>query len=478
MMNISERIQDKIRNKSICFVCLDENDVIKQDSFIDEFKNFLNFEIKNYIIGHECYKIISSFNDLKETALKSYKCILKITDENSHYRKEEEESDEAPEVCEEYNYESFLSPIEVKSDYSDKTIEQESKLKIHVTRCNTKERQTRKQRGRNEKRIKENVATNEQKIRVTEYHCDICQKTFSQLSSKNSHQQTHNAQDTLKCPECQKTFKSSLYLKKHQRNRHEKIENICSTCNKVFDSLPNFHYHLKTHENEKQFKCRHCSKSFIQQHHLKNHEISIHIDSKSFICSQCGKTFKKRNSFKTHMQKHDIEKISPKIETIPIEQKTYTCEFCKRNFKLLSSLSKHLTTHQNSKFSSSSSIRKHKCAHCSQCFKRAEHLKIHINRIHLKMKPYTCTFDGCDKSFSQIGDRNVHMLIHTQEKKFQCKYESCKKSFRLEKARNQHEKIHIGLKTFLCEICKLYFMTYASLQHHTQKVHHTSTDEN
>lgn len=81
----------------------------------------------------------------------------------------------------------------------------------------------------------------------------------------------------------------------------------------------------------------------------------------------------------------------------------YVCSQCNRAFKLPSSLTSHMKKHNED--------RKHVCKECGNSFKRAEHLRIHINGVHLKQKPYPCHY--CRKSFSQSGDRNIHMRQHT-----------------------------------------------------------------
>lgn len=88
-----------------------------------------------------------------------------------------------------------------------------------------------------------------------------------------------------------------------------------------------------------------------------------------------------------------------------IGSKPYCCSLCNKGFKLPSSLSSHMKVHEEE--------RKHVCSDCGNSFKRAEHLRIHINGVHLKQKPYAC--DVCNKTFAQAGDRNIHMRRHTGE---------------------------------------------------------------
>lgn len=139
----------------------------------------------------------------------------------------------------------------------------------------------------------------------------------------------------------------------------------------------------------------------------------------------------------------------------------YMCLQCNRGFKLPSSLASHMKSHNEE--------RKHVCTECGNTFKRAEHLRIHVNGVHLKQKPYPCYL--CKKSFAQSGDRNIHMRRHTGkihfvyrlvstlttavtclqlfvglflgEKPHQCTY--CLKNFRLRKAMRAHMRIHVSL---------------------------------
>ena len=361
-----------------------------------------------------------------------------------------------------------------------------------------------------------------------EYNCQICFKSFSTVSNRNSHVQSHNADDSVKCSICNQGFKSILYLKKHQKAIHTKVENTCHLCDRKFDTQQKFDYHLKTHDSVKRYKCDHpgCDKSFMQYHHRENHKtthtgvskylcfkcgkefrqecnlkahLKIHDNDnkKSFKCTfhdceksfklnsslrchkkihekdkntsqcpECGKKFSQRSSFRTHFQTHfrdpenrpfkcnqpGCERSFYQERSIkyhkstahgigePIVKKelpsSYVCDFCQKSFKLQSLLKQHILIH----IEVEQQNRKHKCDKCEASFKRPEHLKLHINSVHLKYKPYQCEHSGCEKSFAQIGDRNVHMKIHLDEKPHVCSI--CQKAFRLAKGLRAHMKIH------------------------------------
>lgn len=363
--------------------------------------------------------------------------------------------------------------------------------------------------------------------RGREHFCHICFMSFPTVSNRNSHLQSHNADDTVKCSICNRGFKSLLYLRKHQKAIHMKIDKTCDICDRKFDTQQRFEYHLKTHEAVKRYKCPHagCDKSFMQHHHLENHKtihsgvsrflcfkcgrefkqecnlrahLKIHDDDnetlyackhedcgKTFktnpsfrlhvkthekasqcLCPECGKKFSQRSSLRVHFQTHfrdpsdrpfkcdhqDCDKSFYQERSIkyhkstahgigkPIVRRkpnlTYFCDFCQQTFKLQSLLKRHLLIHMEDE----KLLRKNKCDKCEASFKRPEHLRLHINSVHLKYKPYKCEHPGCAKSFAQIGDRNVHMKVHVDDKPHVCRL--CNKAFRLAKGLRAHEKIH------------------------------------
>lgn len=365
-----------------------------------------------------------------------------------------------------------------------------------------------------------------------EHFCPICFKSFSTVSNRNSHLQSHNAENSVTCSLCSQGFKSILYLKKHQKAIHTKVENTCKICDRTFDSQQKFDYHSKSHEPVKRYKCAHpgCDKSFMQYHHLENHKtthtgiskylcfrcgrefrqecnlkahLKVHEDNseKSFECTftgcgksfkinsslrchqkthekdsntcqcpECGKKFSQRSSLRTHFQTHfrdpdnrpfkcnhpgcnrsfyqgrSVKYHKSRAHGIgePIVKRelslSYVCDFCKKTFKLQSLLKRHILIHVEEEQQN----RKHKCDKCEASFKRPEHLRLHLNSVHLKYKPYKCEHPGCEKSFAQIGDRNVHMKIHFDEKPHVCS--TCQKAFRLAKGLRAHEKTHSSKK--------------------------------
>ncbi|CCE88506.1 Piso0_002016 [Millerozyma farinosa CBS 7064] len=104
-------------------------------------------------------------------------------------------------------------------------------------------------------------------------------------------------------------------------------------------------------------QCPYCYKCFTQSTHLEVH-VRSHIGYKPFECSFCHKRFTQGGNLRTHYRLHTGEK-------------PFTCEICARSFSRKGNLAAHKLTHEN-------------------------------------LKPYKCKLDGCDKSFTQLGNLKSH----------------------------------------------------------------------
>lgn len=113
----------------------------------------------------------------------------------------------------------------------------------------------------------------------------------------------------------------------------------------------------KGSKNQKVHECKYCHKSFTQSTHLEVH-IRSHIGLKPFQCSHCGKKFTQGGNLRTHLRLHTGEK-------------PYSCTVCGKLFSRKGNLAAHKLTHEN-------------------------------------FKPFECKLDGCQKSFTQLGNLKAH----------------------------------------------------------------------
>lgn len=119
---------------------------------------------------------------------------------------------------------------------------------------------------------------------VRKHKCQVCNKTFSQVSNLNNHMKLHdpeNAKERLKCDQCETTFTDPRSLKRHEAK----------------------------HSGERKYKCDICPKGFLYSHNLLNHKRS-HLQDKRYKCEEkgCDKAFVTCGELKRHVNWHKKER--------------------------------------------------------------------------------------------------------------------------------------------------------------------------
>ena len=132
--------------------------------------------------------------------------------------------------------------------------------------------------------------------------------------------------------------------------------------------------------------------------------------------------------------------------------------------------------------------RKFQCTSCDKRCKYQSELKVHVKRIHLKIKDHFC--DNCDKSFSSKSDLNDHLSTHFG-KKFPCYMCGVKlsrkinlinhmKSLHVEKLKIEEPKSNNQQPTpekLPCHICGKLFNSNKTLRRHVRKNHVGKTEK-
>ncbi|TDG50039.1 hypothetical protein AWZ03_003549 [Drosophila navojoa] len=106
-----------------------------------------------------------------------------------------------------------------------------------------------------------------------------------------------------------------------------------------------------------------------------------------------------------------------------------------------------------------------KCAAtCNICHKELSSengLRYHIERVHMKKKPFVC--DVCGKRVRTVSELKEHMLVHTDDRPFVCPI--CGAAFKNRKRLNIHNQTH-GEPSYECEICGKKLQTRAIWNKH------------
>lgn len=225
------------------------------------------------------------------------------------------------------------------------------------------------------------------------YHCEICNKTFTNLEHLNFHRSLHlHKSKALFCGLCKRWFDTEEfhmdhYYKTHSDKNYLYHEYRCEICQKIFESQRFLNKHKMVHDFPN-FKCTFCQKGFESMNDLQEHEIT----HKSYQCHICGKTLTRLGRLRKHLLTH---------EAVPVLSNVIICKVCKICFPDEKTAGKHQeTNHKEHYLEVVSTDRIFRCEYCEMCFLTRKHLNDH-RTYHNDEAPFTCNI--CEAKFTTFA---------------------------------------------------------------------------
>ena len=153
-------------------------------------------------------------------------------------------------------------------------------------------------------------------LKQKQYKCTECQERFGSKLTLNKHASDVHGHDEkteiFQCTKCEYSTKHQSCLRTHLKAIHLKVTDYaCNICQRTFSFQVNLRRHMATvHKDLSQankqtlHKCEHCDYTSVLKRNVQRHVLAKHEKSARFECLICQKKFVYESTFTRHRASH------------------------------------------------------------------------------------------------------------------------------------------------------------------------------
>lgn len=355
------------------------------------------------------------------------------------------------------------------------------------------------QRGNLRSHLKVCNLTEEEKLELCRFMCDVCGKKFSHKLNLSLHMSGVHA--WYQCRRCKKSFRRFVNFEVHTKKcldapvdaceskvvdvvinpwKGVPIQEIkrnvstteCHKCGKSFGRPLNLRKHLKlcglTKDEKdvlKVFGCEKCDSKFTSKNILDGHVKNVHSKNK---CGRCRKVFDAEEDLLVHL------KTCVKLNASSTTSKTsdFSCGKCGKNFNSRQGMSRHLKLCGLSE--DQKNALKFQCSDCERKFTQVSALYNHKRTVHGKN---SCGV--CKKVFKNEVELSNHLKVCVRSTKSeQVKCPKCSSVLLRKGSLLKHLKTcglskaeKVASRRFACDHCDYKSDSKPFLVDHIERVH-------